>query len=305
MTPIIRTDRVSKMFKKGVKAVQKVSLTVNRGEIYGLIGLNGAGKTTLIRMLLGMARPTKGRCFLYGKRVTQTSYSLFKNIGYMIENPKSYPELTVKENLMMIAKLRLVSDVRLINEAIERFKLSNVEQTKVKDLSLGNKQRLGLAKALVHKPDLLILDEPMNGLDPGGILEIRQFLKVLAREKGVTIFLSSHLLSEVAQLATTIGILHKGRLVKEVQRKELLKELKKQLVIKTRNNKKVYKLFKERGFHPKVKKDQIRLQDSKATSQPEQIATLLVNAGIPPKELYIAEETLEDYFLRTIERREK
>ena len=197
-----------------VIAVEKVTLEIGQGEIYALLGLNGAGKTTVIRSLLGMIRPDQGRVEIFGHPVTDRS--VWSRVGYLVESPSAYPELTVRENLEVVRRLRKVEDVFAVDRIIELLGLRPYADRRARVLSTGNAQRLGLAKALLHRPHLLVLDEPTNGLDPAGVAEIRSLLVDLARGHGVTVLLSSHLLAEVARVATKIGVLHHGRLVDEI-----------------------------------------------------------------------------------------
>src|SRR5690625_1856173 len=193
MDPIIQTNNISKTYKD-IQAVKDVSITIHQGDIYGFIGLNGAGKTTTIRMLLGMIQPTKGVCYINGEKIRRFNTSIWSKVGYMVETPSSYPEFTVEENLTIYKRLRLISDGEAVKKVIEQLHLTKYAHVKAKDLSLGNAQRLGIAKALLHKPEILLLDEPVNGLDPEGIVEIRDLLKNLAVNHGVTILISSHFL---------------------------------------------------------------------------------------------------------------
>ena len=219
---VVRTSQLSKTFP-GTVAVDKVSLHVMVGNIYGFVGLNGAGKTTTIRLLLGLIRPTSGNAYLFGKEVGHDR-DIWRDVGYLVETPCSYPNLSVYENLVIPYRLRTLPDKNCIEDIIGKLKLSNYRNIKSKHLSTGNLQRLGLAKALIHKPKLLLLDEPTNGLDPSGIVEIRNLLKELS-SKGTTVFLSSHILSELSKLADKIGIIHEGKLIKELLHDELEKQL--------------------------------------------------------------------------------
>ncbi len=215
---IISTKSITKRFGT-TAALDNISIHVNQGEIYGFLGLNGAGKTTLIRVLLGMIKPDKGYLALFGKTLA-ANFDQWNDIGYLVETPYSYPNLTVAENLKVYYHLRQLSKPKLIADSITKLKLTQYAHTKAKHLSLGNQQRLGLAKALMHEPKLLILDEPINGLDPEGIVEVRNLLKELAH-KGTTILLSSHILSEISKIANRIAIIHNGRLIQELTTKEL------------------------------------------------------------------------------------
>src|SRR4030042_4920316 len=191
MEDVIRTEKLTKHYGS-VHAVENVSLSVGKGEIYGFLGLNGAGKTTTIRMLLGMIRPTAGACYLTGKNIHAGRHDLCNDVGYLVEIPYSYPDLTVQENLELIRRLRFISDPHIVVSAMEKLKLDQYRDRPAKHLSQGNAQRLGIAKAIMHNPGILILDEPANGLDPAGIVEIREMLQDLAINKGVTVFISSH-----------------------------------------------------------------------------------------------------------------
>ena len=213
---IISTKSITKYFG-ATAALDTISIQVNQGEIYGFLGLNGAGKTTLIRVLLGMIKPDTGNVNLFGKTLT-ASFNQWNDIGYLVETPYSYPNLSVAENLKVYYQLRQLSNPKIIPDIITKLKLSPYAHTQAKHLSLGNQQRLGLAKALMHEPKLLILDEPINGLDPEGIVEVRNLLREFAH-KGSTIFLSSHILGEISKIANRIAIIHKGKLIQEVTKK--------------------------------------------------------------------------------------
>jgi ABC-2 type transport system ATP-binding protein len=299
MNNVIKTENLSKHYAD-VHAVSKLSLNVRKGEIYGFLGLNGAGKTTTIRMLLGMIRPTSGSAFINGKRVTANNIELWKNVGYLVEMPYSYPNLTVRENLEIIRRLRFLPDKSSIDVVIEKLQLGSYANRKSKNLSLGNAQRLGLAKALIHNPDILILDEPTNGLDPAGIHEIREMLSDLATNHGVTIFISSHILGEISRFATRIGIIHEGRLIQEVDAADLDKLCSKRLLINANDKKAALEILLKSGYHVNEIDSRLEIKDQMAIAKPDVIATLMVHAGCPPTLLQVEEEDLESYFLRTI-----
>jgi ABC-2 type transport system ATP-binding protein len=202
-----------------VVAVDALDLDVREGEIYGFLGRNGAGKTTTIRMLLGLVRPTAGEVFVLGRRVGGDPGWL-ADVGHLVETAAGYPNLTVAENLEIQRRLTR-SPRAAVAEVVERLGLGPFADRPCGRLSLGNKQRLALARALVHRPRVLLLDEPANGLDPAGIVEVRRLLRELVDREGATVFLSSHLLAEVAQLADRIGMVHAGRLIEECDRSEL------------------------------------------------------------------------------------
>jgi ABC-2 type transport system ATP-binding protein len=300
MNAIIRTEKLTKKFRD-VLAVSEMSLNVSQGEIYGFLGLNGAGKTTTIRMLLGMISPDKGDAFINGKKVHAGNTGLWKEIGYLVEIPYSYPNLTVKENLEIIRRLRLMDDRSAVASIMHKFKLTEYANRKVKNLSLGNAQRLGIAKALIHNPGILILDEPANGLDPAGIHEIREMLSDLAKNHGVTIFISSHILGEISRYATRIGIIHNGVLIQEINTNQLEQLCQKRLKVNTRKNDLAMSVLLQNGIKAVYTPDNmIEIQDEAIIHNPELVATLLVSNQVPPSLLNVIEEDLESYFLRTI-----
>jgi len=300
MAEIIQTKKVSKNFKE-VHAVKDLSLNIREGEIYGFLGLNGAGKTTTIRMLLGLIRPTSGSSFIFGKKVTSGDTEIFRDIGYMVEAPYSYPDLTVRENIDIIRRMRFIPDKKAVDRIIERLQLKEYSERKAKNLSQGNSQRLGLAKALIHNPKILILDEPSNGLDPAGIVELRELLTDLAEKNGVTVFISSHILGEISKSATRIGIIHEGRLVQELNTDLLDKVCHKRLIIDTINNNKALSILSENGYPANLNDTgKIETLNENAINHPDSIAGILVNTGVPPTLLMVEEEDLESYFLRTI-----
>lgn len=215
---VIATEGLAKHYGP-VRAVDGIDLEVREGEIYGFLGRNGAGKTTTIRMLLGLIRPTSGSVRVFGHPIGGNQEWL-RHVGFLVETATAYPNLTVTENLDL--QRRLTGSPRAsVDEVIERLGLGPYAGRRAGRLSLGNKQRLSLARALLHSPELLVLDEPANGLDPAGIVEVRELLRTLAGERGVTVFMSSHILAEVAHLADRIGIIDAGRLIEEASRDEL------------------------------------------------------------------------------------
>jgi len=208
---IVQTQNLSKYFGKE-QAVSNINLQIRKGEIYGFLGPNGAGKTTTIRMLLGLMKPSSGTIKIFQKDIAKDRIQILANVGSLVENPSYYPHLTAYENLEALRKILGVPKSR-IDEVLQIVRLKEVANKKVKGFSLGMKQRLGIAAALLHNPELLILDEPTNGLDPSGIIEIRNLIKRLPKEYGMTIIISSHLLSEIDQMATQVGIVSKGTLI--------------------------------------------------------------------------------------------
>lgn len=299
MEAIIATDGLTKRYGNAA-VVDRVSLRVEKGEVYGFVGLNGAGKTTTIRMLLGMIRPSAGAAYLFGERVDAGRHDLWAKVGYMVETPYSYPELTVEQNLEIVRRLRGITDEKAVLRTMDVLDLTRYRTKRAGVLSLGNKQRLGLAKALLHEPAILILDEPTNGLDPAGIAEVRQLLRRLAADQGVTIFLSSHLLGEVARLVTRLGIIHEGELVQETDGDQLDKSLHKRLVVQSRDNASAVAALRQAGHVVAIEGDILAVTDHTAVRHPDKVATILVRSGAPPVLLQVETEDLEGYFMRTI-----
>ncbi len=300
MSWTIETETLGKRYGD-VAAVDGLSLRVAEGEIYAFLGLNGAGKTTTIRMLLGMIKPTCGSATVLGKRVRLGSREPWAQVGYLVEMPHAYPELTVYENLEVARRLHPGTERKAISQVIERLGLAAYADRKAGILSQGNAQRLGLAKALLHDPKLILLDEPANGLDPAGIVEIRALLLELTRQEGVTVFMSSHILAEVSRLAKRIGIIHEGRLLQEMDVAELERNRRSRLLVGTRDLESACKVLTGAGYPGKILPDGIlELNQTTAIERPEDIASLLVQAGTPPSRLVVEEEELEQYFLRLV-----
>ena len=301
----IKTVNLSKKYGKTL-VVDDLNLSISSGEIVGFLGLNGAGKTTTMRMLLGLIKPTSGECYIQGNKVDQYNLEVLNEIGYIIETPYSYPELTVQENLEIVSTLRGLRNKDIIDWVTEKLKLDQYKDKQVKHLSLGNVARLGIAKAIIHKPKILILDEPTNGLDPFGVIEVRELLKELANNLGTTVLISSHKLEEISKVATRIVIIHGGRLIREVESKELDLHLEKRLLVSGSNNKAMKEVLSAKGYQVNFKSDlenkscYLELIDTKSVESSEEIATLLVNAGHPPKMLTVEKEDLENYFLRIL-----
>jgi ABC-2 type transport system ATP-binding protein len=300
VTLAIDTHNLGKRYHD-VTAVDALSLKVSEGEIYAFLGLNGAGKTTTIRLLLGMVKPTSGYANVLQRRVQPGSSQPWADVGYLVEEPRAYPELTVYENLEVARRLHPGVPTSAIGEIIERLDLSAYEGRRARNLSHGNAQRLGLAKALLHEPRLLILDEPANGLDPAGIVEIRELLISLRRQRGVTIFMSSHILAEVARLADRVGIIHRGQLLKELSIDELERDRKRRLLLTVREPALARAALSSAGYSSEILADgSIVMNDARAIDAPQDIASLLVHAEAPRSRLYVEEEALGQYFLRLV-----
>jgi ABC-2 type transport system ATP-binding protein len=301
MAAAIETRGLTKRYRD-VVAVDSLDLRVEPGEVYGFLGLNGAGKTTTIRALLGMVRPSRGAVSLLGRTVGPGGAGPWRRVGHLVERPAAYPELTVRENLEIARRLYGVEDRGATARALERFGLGAAAERRAGTLSTGNRQRLSLARALLHEPELLLLDEPANGLDPAGVVEVRELLGALARERGVTIFMSSHILAEVNRLATRVGILHHGRLIEELDAADLEGRRARRLVVDARDRAAARSALEAAGYAVTVdgRDGSLALADARAVEAPDEVARVLVAAGTAPLRLAVEQENLEDHFLRLV-----
>jgi ABC-2 type transport system ATP-binding protein len=300
MNTAIETDHLVKQYRH-VTAVNDLSLRVMRGEIYAFLGLNGAGKTTTIRVLLGMVKPSAGEAWVLGTRIRPGERKPWQSVGYLVETPDAYPELSVRENLEAARRLRPGTPHQAVDRVIGQLGLATYADRRTGTLSHGNAQRLGLAKALLHSPELLILDEPANGLDPAGIVEVRNLLSELVEHQGVTVFMSSHILGEVSRLAQRIGIIHRGRLLQELDTAELEHNRRQRLVVATRDLPGACAVLQGAGHTASISAEgTVTVTDRQAIERPDDVATRLVQAGYPPTLLAVEQEDLEDYFLRLV-----
>ncbi|MBN1596405.1 ABC transporter ATP-binding protein [candidate division FCPU426 bacterium] len=294
---IIATHRLAKHYGE-VRAVDGIDFTVRRGEIYGFLGRNGAGKTTTIRMLLGLVRPSAGDVTMLGTRIRPGQQSVFARVGCLVETATDYPNLTVRENLNIQCKLTR-TPYPAVDRAIALLHLHEYAKRPAGQLSLGNKQRLSLARALLHDPEVLVLDEPANALDPAGIVEIRDLLRHLADKRGVTIFMSSHILTEVAHLADRIGIVHEGRLIEELDYDELRAKARQYVeVVVSQPERAIALLQQQLGITRIEQTVEQRLRMFDGLDRVAEIARALVNDGLELTGLCAREEDLEDYFMR-------
>lgn len=288
-----------------VLALDALDLRVRTGEVYALLGRNGAGKTTTIRLLLGMIRPTAGHAEVLGERVVRGGTSPWGRVGHLVETATAYPDLTTRENLDVARRLYGVQSSSSVEAAIERLALGEYVDRPARTLSQGNLQRLALARALLHEPDLVVLDEPSVGLDPAGVAEVRALLRSLSRQRGVTVFLSSHILTEVARLADRIGIVHRGRLVQQLDAAELDALRDPRLEVAARDADGAESALRAAGYAPTRSADgaspgpaTLELRDPRALERPEEVARVLVHAGTPPVRLAVVRDDLETHFLR-------
>ncbi|WP_238902174.1 ABC transporter ATP-binding protein [Clostridium sp. YIM B02506] len=296
----IQLDSLTKNFGD-YRAVSDLSLEVNSGEIFGFLGLNGAGKSTTIKMMLSLLTPSSGSVYMLGNKVNSGSHKLWEQVGYL-EDATYYPGLTVIENLDIARRMQMISDRQSITRVIQKLGLEPHKNKKAKNLSLGNKQRLGLAKAMIHNPKILILDEPINGLDPAGVVKIRKMLLDLSKNFGVTVFISSHQLEELSKLVDRIGIVHEGRLIQEIKMAHLEQSLQKHMILDGRNKNAMKHILTEHGYNFEENTDgRLLLFDGSVTEKPERLTELLVRFGQPPTQLNIVTEDLEGYFLRIIQ----
>jgi ABC-2 type transport system ATP-binding protein len=293
----IETDGLTKRFGD-VLAVDHVDLRVGIGEIYGFLGLNGAGKTTTIRALLGMIRPSDGNVHVLNQAVGPNGRGPWARVGHLVESPSAYPELTVRENLNIARRLQGIQNPKAVDDAMATLSIASYADRKAGTLSSGNFQRLGLAHAMLHSPELLILDEPANGLDPAGVIEIRELIKSLVQERGVTVFMSSHILTEVDRLATRIGIIHNGKLIEELDTDKLEKLRSKRLEVKSRNFDGAFISLQSGGYKPVIEQDTILIEHEYAIEHPDEIARILVNAGAAPTHLAVKQQNLEEHFMQ-------
>jgi ABC-2 type transport system ATP-binding protein len=295
----VETTGLSKRYGTAVLAVDRMSLRVDRGELYAFLGLNGAGKSTTIRMLLGMIRPTSGSATVLGQPVRAEAPDLWARVGHLVETATAYPELTVRENLEVARRHVGVRDGAVV---IDRLGLGPYRDRRARALSLGNLQRLALARATLHAPELLVLDEPANGLDPAGVIEVRALLQELVAESGSTVFMSSHILAEVDLLATRVGIVHRGRLIEELDSEALRRHRDPRLEVGAPDIDAAAQALVAGGYAPRRLEAPsgilLELREPRALDRPEAIAALLTAAGTPPGHLAIARETLEDHFMR-------
>lgn len=252
---LIETNNLTKKFGT-FTAVNGVDLKVPKGGVYGFLGPNGAGKSTTIRMLLGLISPTEGEAKLFGKSIVNNRIEILKNVGSMVESPSYYGHLTAYENLN-IAREILRVDKKDIENVLEVVGLKEVRNKKVREFSLGMKQRLGIAQALIGSPKLLILDEPTNGLDPEGIREIRTLIKTLPKEMGITVLVSSHLLSEIELMSTDVGIINKGEIIFQGPLEELHRTSDSEIKICAKPLKKAVGYLESRGYKVGMRDDHI------------------------------------------------
>ena len=295
---VIKTKQLTKQYGTQ-KSVAELNIHVRRGRIYGLLGRNGAGKTTTMKMLLGLTPPTSGEVAIWGKPLSGNEKLLLPRIGSLIESPGFYPNLTGTENLRIFAALRGLKNQNAIQSALELVGLPYRDKKLFSQYSLGMKQRLAIALAVMHDPELLILDEPINGLDPIGIAEVRSFIRALCDERGKTILISSHILSEVALLADDIGIIDHGVLLEEESFTDLEARSSKYIHFTVSDTNRAAEILRD-VFHETQfsTQDGHHLRMDSARVPVAKIVSAFVQQGLEVSEAATVEESLEDYFKR-------
>lgn len=305
MTEAIKLRGINKSFKKQA-VLQDISMTIKKGSIYGFLGPNGSGKTTVMKIILNLVKADSGEVSVLGEAVETNSYQYLQSIGSIIEYPVFYDTLTAEQNLELHCSYMGVYDKAKIQKVLELVDLKGITNKKVKEFSLGMKQRLGIARALITEPKILVLDEPINGLDPFGIREVRELLVKINREMGTTILISSHIISEIESIADTIGFIKNGKIVREVELKEIEKETLSYSEITVNDVKKAASVLDEhlkiRNFKI-ISENAIRIYEA-GTSQQE-ISRHLILEGVEIYEMQQHTDSLEEYFVELMNDGEK
>lgn len=290
---VLKATGITKKYG-AAKALDKVSIEIKRGMIYGLIGENGAGKSTFMRTIMGLISIDEGSIELFGTTDLQAAR---RRMGQSIETPALYPELTARDNLRIQAANGGVSD-REIEDLLKMMRLENTGKKKAKNFSLGMRQRLAIANALITNPEFLILDEPTNGMDPAGMAEMREIIQRLVKERGITVLLSSHLLDELSQIATHYGILHEGHLIKELSKEELAQESRQFIKIDTSATEQAVTVLDSLGYRDYFVQSSRVIQLFEGINQVAAINQALVEAKVPVDGIHLVGQKLEDYFLQ-------
>lgn len=298
MPYILQTNHLTKIIGEK-ELVKDVNIHIKKGEIYGFLGPNGAGKTTVMKMITNLWKPTDGKIEIFGETLTPQSYEVLKRMGSIIEFPTFYDHMTGYENLKLHSEYMGYYHHGSIENALDMLDLTNAAGKPVKNYSLGMKERLGIARAILCKPELLILDEPTNGLDPAGMKQIRNLLKMLCTEYGITIMISTHILSEIESIANTIGVINHGRMMKEISMKEIEQMSLAYIELSVPDRERAaYVLSEKLGLtNFRIAPDgQIRIYDYRVSTQ--ELSKVLTQNDVPVIALGKKAETLEDYFLK-------
>ncbi len=298
MNTVLKIRNLEKRYRN-FKVLKNLNMNIEKGSIYGLIGKNGAGKTTLIRIICGLQEPSEGTYSIYGESNKNGNIESVRcRMGAIIEAPSIYSEMNAKDNLIEQYKLVGIPNLNSIDELLKLVGLENTQKKKVKNFSLGMKQRLGIAMSLAGNPDFLILDEPINGLDPEGIIEIRELILKLNKEKRITILISSHYLDELSKIATHYGFLDNGSIIKEISSEELMKKMEQKIQLKVNNVKKVATYLEEKQFsYEVIDKNTINVYGK--INLPKFINELSKN-NLTPEDIHQSEESLENYYMNLI-----
>lgn len=299
MTISIQTHQLTKRFGKDT-IINSVTMTIKEGEIYGFLGPNGAGKTTIMKMLLNLIKPTSGSIKIQNELISTTSYEYLKNVGSLIEYPIFYDDLTALENLQLHCAYNGFKNESQIKNVLDIVGLKKAEKKKIKEFSLGMRQRLAIARAIVTKPKILILDEPINGLDPVGIKEVRELLVMLKKQYGMTILISSHIVSEIEAIADTIGIVNNGKLLEEISVHSLHEKHISTIEIVVSDVKKAQQLLSN-YFNAKVEiKNDTTLTIHTTDQKPSSITKYLILHDVDVDHVQTIHQSLEDYFINRI-----
>lgn len=295
MEYILSTSGLTKQYGKN-KAVNNVNIHIKQGDIYGLIGRNGAGKTTILKMISGLAAPSEGEFSIFGKS-GKNATKVMNRIGTLIESPGIYRNLSAAQNLEIKCIAMGVRKKGVVEELLKTVGLENVGKKKVGKFSLGMKQCLGIALALVGDTDLVVLDEPINGLDPQGIAEVRETIERLNKEKGITFIISSHILEELSKIATNYGIIHNGELLQELAKEELISKCMERIELVTNDTQKAAVVLENMGITEYKIIDKTTIRIYERLNEVSEIAMKLCENGIRFKGISVKNEALEDYFL--------
>lgn len=295
MEYILSTSGLTKQYGKQ-KAVNNVNIHIRQGDIYGLIGRNGAGKTTVLKMISGLAAPTEGEFTLFGKSGREAA-KVMNRVGTLIEAPGVYREMSAAGNIKLKCIAMGVRKKGVVEELLKTVGLENAGRKAVKNFSLGMKQRLGIALALVGDTDLVVLDEPINGLDPQGIAEIRETIERLNREKGITFIISSHILEELSKIATSYGIIHNGELLQELTKEELMSRCMERIELVTGDTARAATVLEDMGITQYKVVDKTTIQIYERLNGVSDIAMRLTESGVKFGGISVKNEALEDYFL--------
>lgn len=297
MSYLLETDKLTKIYGKQ-KAVNEVNVHLEKGAIYGFIGRNGAGKTTFLKMICGMAKPTSGDITLFGKKNNDRA-SEMKKIGVLIEDPGIFPGMTAYDNLKLKCKAAGINKEGYIEDILKTIGLEKVGKKKAGCFSLGMKQRLGIGLALVGDPELLLLDEPINGLDPQGILEVREMLTSLVKERNMTIIISSHILEELSKVATHFGIIDNGVLIKELSHDELVEECRERIkLITDGSSQAAAEAVKSLGINKMNIIDDNNIEILEGFDSVPEMVFALAEKKIRVKSISVANDSIEEYFIK-------